>query len=377
MSILTILTWSLFLLFFPALTRWGEKRYKPLRWLGAMTICYLVGLLLGNQPWISIPSDFLNTIMEASVSLAIPAMLLTANPRQLLNTGRQGLLAFGFAALSAAIAASLAYFIAGASLHNSANISGMLASVYTGGTPNMSAVGLALEVEHELFLVLNSADIILSGLYFGFLLTIGPALLGKLFKRKHTPLADSSSASLHEIIEQMPGLKDIAFTLLLAVVLLGAAAGISFLIFGMLVVPVFILLVTAFSLLAAANQKVQQIKGSYNIAHYLLLIFALSIGALADFKSLIHLTAAVLPYCSLVICLTLLLHYTLSKLAGLDRDISILASTAAVFGPAFVGPVAERLKAPHLILNGMLLGMLGYAIGNFMGIGLARLLALF
>lgn len=342
-----------------------------------MTICYLAGLLLGNQPWISIPADFLNTIMEASVSLAIPAMLLTANPRQLLSTGKQGLLAFGFAALSATIAASLAYFIAGAGLQNSANISGMLASVYTGGTPNMSAVGLALEVEHELFLVLNSADIILSGLYFGFLLTIGPALLGKLFKRKHAPLADSSSASLHETIEQMPGIRDVAFTLLLAVVLLGAAAGICFLILGKLVVPVFILLVTAFSLLTAANQKVQQIKGSYNTAHYLLLIFALSIGALADFKSLIHLTTAVLPYCSLVICLTLLLHYTFSKLAGLDRDISILASTAAVFGPAFVGPVAERLKAPHLILNGMLLGMLGYAIGNFMGIGLARMLALF
>lgn len=377
MLIPDILPWSLFLLFFPALTRWGEKRYKPLRWLGAMTICYLVGLLLGNQPWIIIPADFLNTVMEASVSLAIPAMLFTANPRQLLSTGKQGLLAFGFAALSAILAATLAYFIAGASLENSANISGMLASVYTGGTPNMSAVGLALDVEHELFLVLNSADIILSGLYFGFLLTIGPALLGKILKNNHTPTADSSTAPLHEAIEQMPDIKDVAFTLLLSAILLGVAAGISLLTFDKLVVPVFILLVTAFSLLTAGNKKVQQINGSYNTAHYLLLIFALSIGAQADFKSLIHLTTAVLPYCSLVIGITLLLHYALSKLAGLDRDISILASTAAVFGPAFVGPVAERLKAPHLILNGMFLGMLGYAIGNFIGIGLARLLVLF
>ncbi len=377
MSIPATLLWTLFLLFFPAITRWGEKRYKPLRWLGAMTICYLVGLLLGNQLWVSIPKTFMNAVTEASVSLAIPAMLFTAHPRQLLSGGKQGLLAFGFASLAAAIGAVVAFFVAGNGLENSANISGMLASVYTGGTPNMSAVGIALGVEHELFLVLNSADIILSGLYFGFLLTIGPAFLGFILPSRVDFQAPEAQKAVHLSVEEMPGIKDAALTLVLSVILLGAAAGICLLIFNELIVPVFILIVTVFSLLAASTKQVQKIRGTYNAAHYLLLIFALSIGCLADFRTLIHLTAAVLPFCSIVITITIVLHYTFCRLAGLDKNITIIASTAAVFGPPFVGPVAERLKAPHLILNGILLGMLGYAIGNFIGIGIARALALF
>lgn len=339
-----------------------------------MTICYICGLLLGNIPLINIPYSFLSTVTDISVSLAIPAMLFTAHPRQLLSGGRQSLLAFGFASLSAAIAAFTAFFILGDQVENSAHVSGMLSSVYIGGTPNMSAVGIALRVDHEVFLVLNSADILLSGMYFAFLLTIGPALIGKLFpKRSEAPNAADNN-DMNWSPEQIPGLKHISLTLLLAVLLLGAAVGLSMLVFGHVVVPVFILLLTVFSLGAAATKPVSKLKGTYNTAHYLLLIFALSIGCQADFRTLLHITADVLPYCAFILSITLFLHYTFCRLAGLNRDITILASTAAIFGPPFVGPIAERLKTPHLILNGILLGMLGYAAGNFVGIGLARLL---
>ena len=376
MSTQAIALWSFFLLFFPAITRWGEKRYKPLRWVGAMTICYLSGLLLGNFPWVTIPKEFLSTTMEASVSLAIPAMLFTAHPRQLLSGGRQALMAFGFAALAATIAASTAYFFMGSAIVNSEEVSGMLASVYIGGTPNMSAVGVALGVEHELFLVLNSADILLSGLYFAGLLTFLPALIDRMFLKNINVENPAVAPAQDWYPEEMPGFKSAAITLVLSAFLLGAAAGICILIIGELLVPVFILMLTIFSLLAASTPQVGRIKGTYNTAHYLLLIFALSIGCLADFSTLIAMTASVLPFCAMIISITLVLHYSFCRIAGLDRDITIIASTAAVFGPPFVGPVAERLKAPQLILTGIMLGMLGYALGNFIGIGLARLLPL-
>ena len=376
MSIPFIALWSFFLLFFPALTQWGEKRYRPLQWVGAMTICYLTGLLLGNFPGLNIPKDLMSTVTEASVSLAIPAMLFTAHPRQLLSGGREAMMAFGFASLSSIIASTAAFFLMGNLIENSAHVSGMLASVYIGGTPNMSAVGVALGVEHELFLVLNSADILLSGLYFAFLLTIGPGLIKLLIPKKQLPIHKGANQPTHWTPEQKTDVKNIAVTLVLSALLLGASAGICILIFESLVVPVFILLLTIFSLLAATTPQVRQIKGTYNTAHYLLLIFALSIGSQADFSTLLAMTASVLPYGALIILLTLFLHYSFCKMAGLSRDITIIASTAAVFGPPFVGPIAERLKAPELILKGMMLGMLGYAIGNFIGIGLARLLPL-
>jgi uncharacterized membrane protein len=371
-----VLLWVLLLLFFPALTQWGERRYKPLGWVGAMTLCYLMGLFLGNTPGIFIPAELLSTASEISVSLAIPAMLFTTHPRQLLNNSRPALLAFGFAALAATLASLSAFFLLGHLIENSAVTTGMLASVYIGGTPNMGAVGIALNVRDELFLVLNSADILLSGLYFGFLLTIGPALLGWIFPGRETAKAPAAGDPVWKA-HPGSGLSDVGLTLLYAVLLLGLSAGLSWLVFGQLVVPVFILLLTVLSLLAAGTPPIRRLKGTYGIAHYLLLIFAISIGSLANFRSLLDLTASVLPFAAYIIGATLVLHYLFCRLAGLGRDISILASTAGVFGPPFIGPVAERLKRPDLILTGIMLGMLGYALGNFVGIGMARLLALF
>ena len=42
-------------------------------------------------------------------------------------------------------------------------VGGMLAGCYTGGTPNLNAVGMAFNVESSLFPLLNTADAINSG----------------------------------------------------------------------------------------------------------------------------------------------------------------------------------------------------------------------
>jgi len=47
---------------------------------------------------------------------------------------------------------------------------------------------------------------------------------------------------------------------------------------------------------------------------------------------------------------------------------------AGVFGPAFIIPVAKALKNDEIILPGILCGILGYAIGNYLGIGLGSIL---
>ena len=52
----------------------------------------------------------------------------------------------------------------------------------------------------------------------------------------------------------------------------------------------------------------------------------------------------------------------------------IITSTAAIYGPAFIGPVANAIKNRDMIVPGITMGLLGYAIGNYIGIGIAMLL---
>jgi uncharacterized membrane protein len=43
--------------------------------------------------------------------------------------------------------------------------------------------------------------------------------------------------------------------------------------------------------------------------------------------------------------------------------------------PAFVPMVARSLRNPAILMSGMATGILGFAIGNYLGISLALLLA--
>jgi uncharacterized membrane protein len=52
----------------------------------------------------------------------------------------------------------------------------------------------------------------------------------------------------------------------------------------------------------------------------------------------------------------------------------MITSTAALFGPAFVGMVASRLKNPGLVTSGMTTGVIGYVIANFLGLLVFKLL---
>ena len=64
----------------------------------------------------------------------------------------------------------------------------------------------------------------------------------------------------------------------------------------------------------------------------------------------------------------------MSFIFRIDRDTVIIASTAAIFGPAFIGPVANAIGNRDIIAMGIALGLIGYAIGNYFGLGLAYLL---
>ena len=71
---------------------------------------------------------------------------------------------------------------------------------------------------------------------------------------------------------------------------------------------------------------------------------------------------------------TVLLHIIMAKIWGIDYHTMMITSTAGVFGPAFIIPVANVLHNDEIILPGILCGILGYTLGNYLGIGVGELL---
>lgn len=365
-----------FALFFPALTLYSEQKYRIIQWIGAVVICYVSGMLLGNLPFLEINTSTFNTLSEASVSLAIPALLFSARLTDAWKHTRQAILSFTLCAVAVSISATAANWLMAGNITDAWKLSGMLIGVYTGGTPNMSAIGKALAVEEEMFILVNSADILLSGVYFVFLITIGQRSL-QLFLPKtvlSASPAEQQEESAFSRLSLQTQLKNIAKTLGLALLILIIAAGISWAFTGGLSAPLVILVLTSLGLAASFIPAISRMEGSYQTAHYLLLIFALSIGVLADFSRLISASSTVFLYAAFVMGSAVALHYLMAALLRIDTDMVMVTSTAAIFGPAFVGPVAGSIHNRQIIVAGITTGMLGYVVGNYLGLAMAYLL---
>lgn len=361
---------------FPALTLYSERKYRIIQWIGAIVICYLTGMILGNLPGLEIDSPVFNTISEISVSLAIPSLLFSVNLKDSWSTTRIAFISFSLCALAVSMSAVAAWFFLKDFTEESWKLSGMLIGVYTGGTPNMSAIGKALGVKDEVFILMNSIDILLSGVYFIFLITCARKLLW-LFLPGTTSNKEETNISEETPFNALPlktKFKNVLISLGLSALILGVAAGISLMISGSLSAPLVILIMTTLGIGASFIPRIRRMEGSYQTAHYFLLIFALSIGVLADFSKIMTNSPPVFIYCAAVMTGAVFLHYIMAAILRIDTDTVIITSTAAIFGPAFVGPVANSLQNRQIIVAGISTGMLGYAIGNYLGLGIAWLL---
>jgi uncharacterized membrane protein len=71
---------------------------------------------------------------------------------------------------------------------------------------------------------------------------------------------------------------------------------------------------------------------------------------------------------------SLVLHLILSKIFKVDADNFLITTTAFVFSPPFVPVVAGALKNKDVIITGITVGIIGYVIGNYLGVALAYFL---
>lgn len=367
------------LLGIPVLVNRMEKSSRIVRWLSPMIICYLVGIIIGNIPGLPLNKELLEYTYGVSVYLAIPLLLFSANFKRMLNQVRPAFFAFFLGVIGVIISAVLAFWIFRDQVPQPAAASGMMIGVYTGGTPNMSAIGVALGVDEEVFVLLNSADIVFTGIYFIFLITVGKTVLG-LFLPNHKKDWNNHATEDSGDPESSSGqsTKHVISGLLLAVATLVVAAGFSRLILRNWsierAIPLIILGITTLGIAASFQPRIRRLPHTYSTANYLLLVFALAMGSMADFKELLASSSNLFLFCGFVVLCSVLIHFILAFIFRLDRDTVIIASTAAIFGPPFIGPVASAIGNREIIAFGIALGLMGIAMGNYLGLGLAFLL---
>ena len=349
---------------------------KFVKAISPIALAYAAGIGLS---FVAIPihRGVLLEVTEISIALSISLLVLASNLNKFRVLLKPVLKAFSLGILSLFITIILVYFIIGVSHEQSAQVMGMLTGVYVGGTPNLNAIGMALEVPNDIIVLVNTAEIVFGGIYFLLLITVIKPFLS-LFLPKYVPkgLPVEETDEIKEEKRLVEYLKMVGLALLSAIIILGLSFGLVILIFGKVQVAAFLIFLTTLSLFAGQLNIVKSIKWKFETADFLLLIFSFGIGLQIDLDTLLSEGLDIYMLVGSVFIGTILIHYFLAWLTHTDVDTLMISATAALYGPPFIAPIANAIKNRELIIYGIALGLLGYILGNYLGLSIAWLLSM-
>lgn len=358
----------------PMLILWASKKHKVIRTLSPILVAYAIGIVWGNIPGIPLDRGISDLLTQVSVPIAIPLILFSADFVKWLKSAKKTVISFLLMILSAFLAALLAAWIFRGTVDEFAKISGMMIGVYTGGTPNLMAVGMMLEAKKDTLVLVSTCDSILGGGYFLLLISVIKPLLSKILR----PFESSSQDEMIE--EKIPefssldkkgkikAAKGISLALLICIGGLGISAGIALLATGNLDVAIVMLGVTTVGVGMSFIKKMKNLKYTFEVGQYLILVFSIALGTMVNIKEMLSSSPAVLGFVAVAMFGAIIIHVILAVIFKIDVDTAIITSTAGIYGPAFVVPVADAIKNKEVIVAGLTAGLVGYAVGNYLGL---------
>ena len=368
----------------PVVVIYLEGKFSILKKIGAVLICYGVGLIVGNMGVLPDGAEkYQNMLTDITIPLSLPLILFSVDVRSWFKMARSAFLALITGLISVLLIVIIGYFIFRNDIENIWQVAGMLVGVYTGGTPNMAAMKTALNVSQELYIMTHTYDLTLGAIYLVFILSIGQKVFlwflppFKPVKNENTTVAEMN---MEEEFESYDGMlkKRTLFPLIgafgISVAILGVSYGISLLLPKEYQTAVVILLITTFGIAFSFVPKIKAIKKTFQLGMYLILIFCLTVASLADISKLSNISFSLFYYVALAVYGSHIIHIALARIFKIDADTVIISTSALICSPPFVPVVAGALKNRQVILTGLVVGIAGYAVGNYLGIIIAYLL---
>lgn len=395
MSYIFIIVQVLLLLIVPALLMRLNRRLGIEKVISDVVFCYGVGIIFANTQQFVLPAGETQKIiaetseatLSISVLLAIPMLLMSMHLATWLRYTGKLLTAFLLGAFSVIVTCLLVSYWYKDSFVHHAESAGMLSAVFVGGTPNMAATAKAVDTSGSLFVILNAVEMFWGGLYFLFLTAFAPRVY-RLFLRPfqysgttENTIEDSPEAHAHNPLPwTLQRFRAVAIGLGVSVLVVAASMGLGFLFpnnEGKLNQPIMMVGLTTFGICASMIRVLREQKGVYEFAEYLLLVFALAAGSMADFSQIVTQGVDFVMFTLWCLLGGVGLHLFLAVLFRIDRDTLMITSTANIFGPPFIGQVASVLGNKEIIGGGIAMGSLGLAIGNYVGVLVTYIAQLF
>jgi uncharacterized membrane protein len=374
------ITVVLFVLVFPALTMYMKEKIPLIAKWSTLIVCYAAGLIVGNLGILPAGAPtLLDTISTIAVAFSIPLLLYSVDIRRWKELSGKSILAFVLAAVSVIVVSTIVHFAYGAGKPESWKVAGMLVGLYTGGTPNLAAIKEALHTDMNVYLAVHTSDIVLSALYLLAVMTIAKPIFSRFLPVKNwagpsATIEGTGESPTFSVLFSGKTMRKLPAALGLTVLVVGVSLGVSLVVPQNFQTAVVILLITSLALALSLVPSIRAIPKTFAAGEYMLYVFCVAVGAMGNFSLLINNAPTYFIYVAMVIFGSFFLHAILCAIFKIDVDTMLVVSTSAICSPPFVGVVAVSINARKLIVPGITTGIIGYAVGNYLGIALAQVL---
>lgn len=383
MTIILILMYLLV----PAAIIYACRALPVLDKIGVVVLSFGMGILLallGVLPTDETTRSVQENVSSISVILAISLLLFSIDVLAAMKLGGRTMLGLLLAMLSVLTMSAAGAMFFHKYLDSIHHIASMATGAYIGGGPNMAAIRTAINADYDLWVTMNTYDLLLSSMFVLFIITLAKPIFKHLlpaFKQADNiqesqafdHLAEEGAASYTSLASLKLAPKTV-LALLLSIVILAVSLGISKAFPEGIDSAVIIIAVTCLGVAASFVPAVRKLPNSYPLGMYLILVFCFAAGSMADTRIFTELNIYLFAYVGLIIFGAFLLQFVLCKLFKIDVDTFLITSSATIMSVPFIPVIAGALKNKAILVPGFAAAIIGYILGNYLGIGMSWLL---
>ena len=377
---------------FPLLIIEAFKRWTIVQKIGTVVLAYAVGIIASlcgvfnfADPVVGATfSKLQSTIMNVAVPLAIPLMLFNCDFKLWTKALPKTAWALVTGIVAVVVSVVSGFFIFRNHVPDAANVSAMMTGIYTGGTVNFNALGASLGVNKSVMAIVLAFQMVITMPYIFFLLGGGYKVFRKLLPYKditHKGRMDEENVETADVenyrgmfekknfIGMMKGLG-------LSVIFLAIGAGLALLITGTLSELVVILTITTLSIIASFFKPVRELPKTFELGMFFILIFSVIVASMFNIHSVSGGSLYIGGFVLWIMGISVLLHLILCRIAKVSGDLFCVCQVGLLCSPPFVPPIAGAMKNKKVLISGIVVGLVGYAVGTYLGAILAWALSL-
>ena len=393
-------------LLFPIIIVSAFHKWKILQKIGTVILAYAVGIIMSLTGFVTFEpgtadaatfESIQKLIMNISVPLAIPLMLFNCDFKLWTRALPKTILALVGGIIAITIAVISGFFIfRSTGVNDIENVSAMMTGIYTGGTMNFNALGAALGVDPTTITLVLTFQMLITFPLIMFITGGGYRLFRKIlpFPDESTSITLNSNMEDHGIENYGMMLNKKVFPktmlgLLLSIGFLAVGAGLSLLFYNLGIVGdqetgtgklnelVIILTITTLSIIASFSKKIRELPKTFELGMIFILIFSIAVASQFNPYSIDMSAISLGLFVLYIMLVSVIIHIIFCRFSKINGDLYTVAQVGLFCSPPFIPPVVGAMGNKKVLISGIVIGLIGYAIGTYMGVGIAYLLKLF